>query len=269
MDDGLLLGVAALATGLVGGFISGLFGVGGGIVIVPVLDAALGSLGVDATVRMQMAVATSLATIVPTSIASARAHHRRGAVDLGLARRWALALMAGAAAGSWLATGALAGLLPALFGTVAAIMAVKMLLPMENKVLAREVPSGPLMQAVPLTIGAVSSMMGIGGGTLSVPTLTLMNQPVHRAVGTANLFGLAIALPGTVGYLLGQPDAPVPPGTIGLVNIPGLLLIATASVLAAPWGACLAHRLDRRRLRFAFGAFLLLVAARMLYRNFA
>ena len=268
MNDGLLLlGVAALATGLVGGFISGLFGVGGGIVIVPVLDTVLGSLGVDATVRMQVAVATSLATIVPTSIASARAHHRRGSVDLVLARRWAPALMVGAAAGSWLATGALADALPALFGTVAAIMAVKMLLPMEDKVLAPDIPTGPLVQAVPLTIGAVSSMMGIGGGTLSVPALTLMSQPVHRAVGTANLFGLAIALPGTLGYLLARPAAPVPPGTLGLVSLPGLLLIAPAAVLAAPWGARLAHRLDRRRLAAAFGAFLLLVAARMIYRN--
>ena len=263
------LGAAALATGLVGGFISGLFGVGGGIVIVPVLDAVLGSLGVDAAVRMPVAVATSLATIVPTSIASARAHHRRGAVDLTLARRWALALVAGALLGSWLASGALAAALPAVFGTVAALMAVKLLLPMENRVLARAVPTGPLVQAVPLTIGAISSMMGIGGGTLSVPALTLMNQPVHRAVGTANLFGLAIALPGTLGYLLADAAAPVPPGTVGLVSIPALLLLAPASVLAAPLGARAAHRLDRRRLSAAFGGFLLVVAVRMFYRNFA
>ena len=270
MSEGLLLlGAAALATGLVGGFISGLFGVGGGIVIVPVLDTVLGQLGVEATVRMQVAVATSLATIVPTSIASTRAHHRHGAVDLVLAKRWAPALIVGAATGSWLATGALAGVLPAIFGAVAAIMAVKMLLPMEHRVLAPAVPAAPLVQAVPLTIGAVSSMMGIGGGTLSVPALTLMSEPMHRAVGTANLFGLAIALPGTVGYLLAQPDAPVPPGCIGLVSIPALLMIAPASVLAAPWGARLAHHLDRRRLAVAFGAFLLVVAARMIYRNFA
>lgn len=263
------LGAAALATGLAGGFISGLFGVGGGIVIVPVLDTVLGNLGVDAAVRMQVAVATSLATIVPTSIASARAHHRRGAVDLGLAQRWALALMAGAFLGSWLASGALAGALPGVFGTVAALMALKMLLPLENRVLAPAVPRGPLVQAVPLTIGTVSSMMGIGGGTLSVPALTLMNQPVHRAVGTANLFGLAIALPGTLGYLLAEPAAPVPPGSVGLVSIPAFLLLAPASVLAAPLGARVAHRLDRRRLSAAFGAFLLLVAARMFYRSFA
>ena len=104
---------------------------------------------------------------------------------------------------------------------------------------------------------------------MSVPALTLMNQPVHRAVGTSNLFGLAIALPGTVGYLLARPDAPVPPGSLGLVSLPGLLLIAPMSVLAAPLGARLAHSLDRRRLSAAFGAFLLVVAARMFYRYLA
>jgi uncharacterized membrane protein YfcA len=269
MNEWLMLGAAALATGLVGGLISGLFGVGGGIVIVPVLDAALGSLGVDPALRMPMAVATSLATIVPTSIASSRTHHRRGAVDLSLARRWAPAMMLGAAAGSVLATGVLAGILPGLFGTVAALMAVKMLLPLEAKVLTADVPRGLPAQAIPLLIGTISSMMGIGGGTMSVPVLTLMNQPVHRAIGTANLFGLAIALPGTVGYLLAQPDVPVPPGTIGLVSLPGLLVIAPATVIAAPWGARIAHGLDRRRLGAAFGAFLMLVAVRMLYRNFA
>ena len=269
MSEWWLLGAAALATGLTGGLISGLFGVGGGIVIVPVLEVALAALGVDAIVRMQVAVATSLATIVPTSIASTRAHHRRGAVDFDLARRWAPALIVGAAIGSWLAAGALARVLPALFGTVATIMAVKMLLPLEGKVLARGVPRGPLVQAVPLVIGTVSSMIGIGGGSMSVPALTLMNQPVHRAIGTSNLFGLAIALPGTLGYLLARPDAPVPPGGLGLVSLPGLLLIAPMSVLAAPLGARLAHSLDRRRLSAAFGAFLLVVAARMFYRYFA
>jgi uncharacterized membrane protein YfcA len=267
MSDWLLLGAAALATGLTGGLISGLFGVGGGIVIVPVLDVALGMLRVDPAVRMQIAVATSLATIVPTSIASARAHHRRGAVDLALARRWGPALVLGAATGSWLASGALAPLLPTIFATVAAIMGIKMLLPLEDKVLSSMVPQSPWMQAVPLAIGTVSSMMGIGGGTLAVPVQTLMRQPVHRAVGTANLFGLAIALPGTIGYLLARPDAPLPPGTVGLVSLPGLLLIAPASVIAAPWGARIAHSLDRRRLGAAFGGFLLLVALRMFARS--
>ncbi len=269
MNDSLLLGAAALATGLTGGLISGLFGVGGGIVIVPVLDMALGMLHVDPAVRMQIAVATSLATIVPTSISSARAHHRRGAVDLALARRWTPALVVGAAAGSWLASGALGPALPRSGGTLAAVMGIMLLVPVENRVLSRPCPTGAWIPCVPLAIGTVSCMMGIGGGTLAVPAQTLMSQPVHRAVGTANLFGLAIALPGTIGYLLARPAVPLPPGTVGLVSLPGLLLIAPASVIAAPWGARIAHSLDRRRLGAAFGGFLLLVALRMLGRNFS
>jgi uncharacterized membrane protein YfcA len=265
--DWVLLAVAALATGLVGGTISGLLGVGGGIVIVPVLEAALGYLGVDSAVRMPIAVATSLATIVPTSIASSRAHHRRGAVDLGVAARWAPAIGLGAVVGSVVGSTANARVLTGVFGSVAALMAIKMLLPLDGKVLAAAVPRGARGQLVPLVIGVVSSMMGIGGGTLSVPALTLMNQPVHRAVGTANLLGLAIAIPGTIGYLFARPVAAVPFGTIGYVSLVSLALLAPATVLAAPWGARLAHSLDRRKLSAVFGVFLSLVAARMLLRT--
>jgi len=263
-----LLCTAALATGLVGGTISGLLGVGGGIVIVPVLEAALGYLGVDATVRMPIAVATSLATIVPTSISSFKAHHRRGAVDLDLARLWAPPIAVGALLGSALATHAHARLLTGIFGTVAALMAIKMLLPLEGKPLAAGVPRSLAGRLLPTGIGVVSSMMGIGGGTFSVPALTLLNQPVHRAVGTANLLGLAIAIPGTIGYLLARPRAPVPVGTVGLVSVTSFLLLAPAAVLAAPFGAWLAHRLDRRTLSAAFGVFLGIVAVRMLLRTF-
>ena len=262
-----LLAAGALATGLVGGTISGLLGVGGGIVIVPVLEATLGYLGVDPAVRMPIAVATSLATIVPTSIASSRAHHRRGAVDLGLVKRWTPAIALGAVLGSLAGSHVEARVLTGVFGVVAALMALKMLLPLDGRILATTVPRGPTGQIVPLTIGVVSSMMGIGGGTLSVPALTLMNQPVHRAVGTANLLGLAIAIPGTLGYLFARPVAAVPPATIGYVSLLSLLLLAPATVLAAPWGARLAHRLDKRKLSAAFGLFLTVVAARMLLRT--
>jgi uncharacterized membrane protein YfcA len=269
LDSWIEVALAALGTGLVAGTISGLLGVGGGIVIVPVLEAVLGFLGVDPSVRMPIAVATSLATIVPTSIASARAHHRRGAVDLEIARLWLPAVAAGALAGSLLASRAPAHLLTGLFGVVAALAAAKMLLPLDGKVLSPSVPRGPLGRTLPAGIGLVSSMMGIGGGTLSVPVLTLCSQPVHRAVGTANLLGLVIAIPGTIGYLLARPAVPVPPGTVGLVNLTGFALIAVATVIAAPWGARIAHSLDRRRLSAAFGVFLAIVAARMLYRTFA
>ena len=262
-----LLGLAALATGLIGGTISGLLGVGGGIVIVPVLEAVLGHLGVDPEVRMPIAVATSLATIIPTSIASTRAHHRRAAVDWRIAARWAPAVAAGALLGSLTGSRVHAQVLTGLFGCVAALMALKMLLPLDGKVLSTSVPGGARGQIVPLAIGVVSSMMGIGGGTLSVPSLTLMGQPVHRAVGTSNLLGLAIAVPGTIGYLLATAAAPVPATTVGYVNLASLLLIAPATVLAAPWGARLAHSLDRRRLSAAFGLFLGVVAVRMLLRT--
>jgi uncharacterized membrane protein YfcA len=157
--------------------------------------------------------------------------------------------------------------LTGVFGVVAALMALKMLLPLDGKVLASDVPRGPSGQVVPLVIGVVSSMMGIGGGTLSVPALTLMSQPVHRAVGTANLLGLAIAIPGTLGYLFARPAAAVPYGTIGYVSLVSLVLLAPATVLAAPWGARLAHSLDKRKLSAAFGVFLSVVAVRMLLRT--
>jgi uncharacterized membrane protein YfcA len=217
---------------------------------------------------MPIAVATSLATIVPTSIASFRAHHRRGAVDLDIARFWAPPIAIGAALGSFLASHAHAALLTGIFGVVATLMAIKMLLPLDGKVVAPGVPRTLTGRLLPLGIGTVSSMMGIGGGTFSVPALTLLNQPVHRAVGTANLLGLAIAIPGTIGYLLAQPRAPVPVGTVGLVSIASFALLAPATVVAAPWGARLAHRLDRRQLSVAFGLFLGLVAVKMLIRTF-
>jgi len=153
------------------------------------------------------------------------------------------------------------------FAVMAFLIAIKLLLPIENRRLADAVPGGPLMPIVPTFIGGVSSMMGIGGGTLSVATLTLFNQPIHRAVGTAALFGLVISLPGTIGFMVsGYGDARLPPYSIGFVNLVGLALIAPVAWLTAPLGAALAHRLTHRQLSLSFGIFLLLVSMRMLGR---
>ncbi len=266
----LPLALAMLLTGAAGGLLAGLLGVGGGIVIVPVLDAALQLTGVDPAIRMHVAVATSLAVIIPTSISSTRAHRARGALDRTLARQWGPWIFAGALLGTALAAHLEGGALSALFGVVALLVAVKMILPLHNALISKEIPRGLLAPAIPLGIGSLSSMMGIGGGTLSVPVLTLMNQPIHRAVGTAALFGLLISLPGTLGYVVsGWGDPRLPPGSLGYVNVIGLALIAPVSVLAAPIGARLAHRLDKRQLSVAFGVFLLLVAVRMLLRSLA
>lgn len=267
MEHWLILGAAMLATGLVGGVLAGLFGIGGGIVIVPVLELTLGYIGVDAAIRMHVAVATSLATIIPTSLSSARAHHSRQAVNMQIVRRWSPFVLAGALAGAWFASMLHSRVLAAIFATLACLMALKMLLMPSSRNLTNDLPGGPLMPLIPTAIGCLSSMMGIGGGTFSVMTLTLFNQPIHRAVGTAALLGLAISLPGTIGFIVsGWNDARVPPGSLGYVSLIGFALIAPATSLAAPLGARLAHSFSEKKLSILFGAFLLLAAARLFFR---
>lgn len=258
---------ALVGAGAAGGLIAGLLGVGGGIVIVPVLDLALEFAGVDPAVALHIAVATSMATIIPTSISSSRSHARRGSVDLAVVKRWSPPIVAGSLAGSLVAARVDAGLLATIFGAVALLAALKMLLPLDHVVLRESVPGGIVGAALPAAIGAVSAMMGIGGGTLSVPSMTLCGEPVHKAVGTAALLGLWISIPATFGFLVAQPPAGVtPPLTVGYVSLPGFAVIAPVTWSMAPLGARLAHSMDRRRLSAAFGVFLAIVAARMLYR---
>lgn len=262
-----MLALAMLATGAVAGVLAGLFGIGGGIVIVPALDAALAFFGTDPAIRMHVAVATSLATIIPTSISSSRAHHRRRSVDLALVRRWGVFVLAGAVAGVLIAARVHSDVLSIVFAVVALLIGIKLLLPLEGRTLASDVPGGALITGVPLAIGGVSSMMGIGGGTLSVAVLTLLNQPIHRAVGTAALFGLVISVPGTLSFVAaGWGDPRLLPGSLGFVNLVGFALIAPTTWLMAPLGAALAHRLSRRQLGVGFGLFLFAVALRMLVK---
>jgi uncharacterized membrane protein YfcA len=257
-----------VGTGLVGGVVAGMLGVGGGIVIVPVLEYMLRFTDIEPEWRMHIAVATSLATIIPTSLSSARAHNERGAVDWSLAKAWGPAMLIGALAGSLLASHAKSATLSAVFGIVAMIVAIKMFLPLDNVQLMNAPPRGFFGWILSALIGSVSAMMGIGGGTLSVPTMTLAGESIHRAVGTAAFFGLLVSLPGTIGYLFAKPDEAMPFGTIGLVSLIGVVVIAPGTVLTAPLGAKIAHGLSRRALSVAFGAFLFIVAARMLYRTF-
>jgi uncharacterized membrane protein YfcA len=261
---------ALLAAGAAGGLLAGLLGVGGGIVIVPALDLALTLAGVDPAVALHLAVATSMATIVPTSISSSRSHARRGAIDGDVVRRWSVPIVAGALAGSLFASSVDARVLSGVFGTVALLAALKMVLPLDGVVLRQGLPGGVVGASIPAAIGAISAMMGIGGGTLTVPAMTLCGEPVHKAVGTAALLGLWISVPATIGYLLADTTGePVPSLTLGHVSLVGFAIIAPVAWLVAPLGARLAHSLDRRKLSAAFGAFLLLVAARMLFRALA
>ena len=267
MEHWLLLVVVMLLTGAVAGVLAGLFGIGGGVVIVPVLEAALGFLNVDPAIRMHIAVATSLATIIPTSISSARAHYQRHSVDIDLVRQWAVFVLAGALLGAWIASQVHSRVLAIVFATLALLVAMKLTFLPESRNLTEDVPRGPLVKAIPVAIGCFSSMMGIGGGTFSVMTLTLFNQPIHRAVGTAALFGLVISLPATVGFIMaGWQDPRVPPGSLGYVSLIGFLCIAPATVLAAPLGAKLAHGFSAKRLSLLFGLFLVVASLRLFYR---
>lgn len=256
-----------LAAGVVSGVLAGLLGIGGGIILVPVLDWVLGNQGVDASIRMHIAVATSLATIIPTSIASARAHARRNAVDFSLVRRWGLFIFVGSLLGAFAAARVHSSVLSGIFGVLALVIAANMLLPVLSRPLARELPGGVAMNIIPTGIGFFSSMMGIGGGTFTVAVMSLFNQSIHRAIGTSALFGLLISLPGTLGFVLtGMGNDLLPRGNVGFVSWVGFFLIIPGTVLAAPWGAKLAHALEKRRLTQVFGLFLVVLALRMLYR---
>jgi len=256
-----------LLSGCIAGVMAGLLGVGGGIVIVPVMEVALSMTGVDPAIRMHIAVATSLAVIIPTSVSSSLAHHRRGAVDLDLIRRWAPFVLLGAIAGTVVAAQVHSRVLAAIFAIFAFLIGLKMVLRPNDEALRDEIPRNPAMPVIPGLIGFFSSMMGIGGGTFSVMIMTLFGKPIHKAVGTAALFGLFIALPGTLGFIVGgwsNPD--LPPLSLGYVSMVGFALIAPTTVLAAPLGAKMAHGLSRQKLNVIFGVFLLVAAARMASR---
>ena len=251
-------------SGLIAGTVAGLLGVGGGIVLVPVLYQTLGLLGVDESVRMPIAVGTSLATIIPTSIRSTLSHHAKGAVDWPVLRAWAAPTVAGVVLGTWLASLVGGEGLKAVFAVGAMTLGLYMAFGREEWRLGDAVPTGAGGWALGVINGCLSVMMGIGGGTFGVTIMTLYGSTIHRAVATAAGFGLIIGLPGAIGMIVNGWSAPnLPPFSLGYVNLVGLALIVPATIIAAPWGVALAHRLSRRTLRLAFGAFLCLTALRM------
>lgn len=255
-----------LATGFAAGTLAGLLGVGGGIVIVPVLYLLFGAIGVDPAVRMHVAVGTSLTSIVATSVFSANAHRRKGSLDTALLRRWTPWLFLGALMGTALAGSVGGPLLGAVFGAVALAVALHMAFAPPGLRLGAAPPEGAGRAGAGLLIGGFSAMMGIGGGTLSVPFLTAYGVTVHRAVGTAAAFGFVIALPASIGFVAtGWNEPALPRASVGFVNLLGLAFIAPLSVLAAPVGAALAHRLEPKILKRVFAAFLALTSVKMLH----
>lgn len=256
---------ALVATGVFAGILAGLLGVGGGIVIVPVLFFLFQGFSVSPESAMVIATATSLATIVPTSISSIRSHHKKGNVDFDLLKNWAAFIFLGVLVGSWLVTRVDGTWLTALFGVIATLSALNMLLRTGKAALFPALPGKAGQTVMGASIGFFSSMVGIGGGTISVPLLTLYNYPAHKAVGTAAAIGLIISLPGALTMLaLGSTPADAPAGTFGLVNLVGFLCIVPLTVLFAPVGASLAAKLDAGKLKKIFAIVLLITGLRML-----
>ncbi len=260
-----LFAAALLATGVAAGFIAGLLGVGGGIVIVPVLFYVLSALGVDDAVKMHIAVGTSLSTIIFTSASSVRAHYKRGAVDFDLLRSWGPPILVGVLVGTLIASISTGPLLTTIFGVLALVVATYMAFSRPDWRLSDHLPTGILNNAIAALIGALSAMMGIGGGTFSVPTLSLCGYPIHRAVGTAAAIGFIIGVPGAIGMMIsGWGRAELPPLSLGFVSLAGLILILPTSMLTAPLGARAAHALPVRWLKLAFAVFLAATGIRML-----
>jgi uncharacterized membrane protein YfcA len=260
------LAAGAIVAGIVSGILGGLFGIGGGAIIVPVLFEAFRLLGVSEAVRMQLCIGTSLAIIVPTAMRSYRQHKAQGAVLNDVLRRWTFPCVVGVAAGSVLAALAPPETFKAAFVLIAIAIAAKLLFGGDRWVLARELPGPAAMNGFGVAIGLGSSLMGIAGGSLAVMVLTLYGKPIRSAVATGAGLGVPITIAGTVGYILaGLPQqSALPPLSIGFVSIPGVVLIAPLSSWVAPFGARLAHRLQQRTLEIAFSAYLLLAAARFL-----
>jgi uncharacterized membrane protein YfcA len=252
------------AVGAVAGVLAGLFGIGGGIVIVPMLVYCLTLQGVSPEVMMQIALGTSMASIMFTAVSSFMAHHRRGAVVWDIVRRITPGILIGTFLASLVASHMPKAFLQGFFVLFLYYVAAQMILGKKPKP-TRELPGRAGMFGAGGIIGVVSSFVGIGGGSLSVPFMLWHNVSVHKAIGTSAAIGFPIAVAGTIGYITGGAGhASLPPYSLGYVYLPALAGIVALSVLTAPFGVRLAHSLPVDRLKRIFAVVLMVVATRML-----
>ena len=258
------LAAAIVVGGIVTGILAGLFGIGGGALIVPVLYEVFRVLGVPEEVRFQLCVGTSIAIIVPTNIRSFLRHRAQGAVMMDVVRVWAIPAIIGVAVGSAIAGFASGAVLKIAFVLVASVIAIKLMFGRESWRLGDELPGRVGMTVWGFVIGLASSLMGTSGGSVSNMILTLYGKSIHRAVATSAGLGVPITVAGTIGYMLGglPQQALLPPLSVGFVSLVGFAVMAPVSSFTAPYGARLAHALPKRRLEIALGIFLLVVSAR-------
>lgn len=272
MDLGLPLGELALLLGLMllGGFATGIFagllGIGGGGILVPILYEIFSAIGTDKSVLMHMCVGTSLAIIMPTSIRSFLSHKAKGAVDMDIIRSMVVSVVFGVILGALIARYSNTKVLTAIWAVSASLMATKLYFGKESWRLGNDIPGNPWRSLYGMFIGAISTLMSIGGGAFVTMMMTLYGRPIHQAVGTSSGFGPMIAVPGTLGFIwAGWGVAGTPPGSIGYVSALSALIIVPISVLAAPLGVRMAHGISRRHLELAFATFLAVVSLRFIW----
>jgi uncharacterized membrane protein YfcA len=262
----VILAVGIMGGGVVTGILAGLFGIGGGAVLMPVLFEVFHLIGVPDDVRMQLCIGTSLAVIAPTAFRSYRSHRARGAALQEVVKLWTVPVVIGVILGSAVAVVAPPAVFKLVFGCTALLTACKLLFLGDRFVIARTLPGPWALRACGLVIGLLSSLMGVGGGAMANMVLTFYGQSIHKAVATSAGLGVPIAVTGTIGYMLaGIPHmGELPPLSLGFVSLVGFALMAPISTWTARFGAVLAHRMARRHLEIAFGLFLVLTASRIL-----
>ncbi|HVX79383.1 MAG TPA: sulfite exporter TauE/SafE family protein [Bradyrhizobium sp.] len=265
------LAVLLVAVGALSGFLAGLFGIGGGAILVPVFYECFELVGVPLEVRMPLCVGTSLAIIIPTSIRAYRAHRARGAVDMKTLKAWWLPVLIGVIAGSVIARYAPERLFKIIFVVVAYLAAARLLLLREGWKFGDDMPQGPLMKIYGLAIGLLSTLMGIGGGLFSNLLMTFYSRPIHQAVATSAALAVLISIPGALGYVYAgwpvaahYPDvlALQVPFALGYVSLIGAVLVMPTTLLTAGLGVRVAHAMSKRMLEVAFGGYLLIVGSR-------
>ena len=251
---------ALIAGGAVTGFLAGLFGIGGGGITVPILYQTFRLVGVSDAIAMPLSIGTSLAVIIPTSLSSTRAHLSRGAVDIDLWKRWVVPVTVGVMGGAWIARYAPASLFKIVFIAISMFSAWRFLGGRTNWRIGDEMPRGPALAAQGMSIGLLSSLMGVGGAQIVNLFMSLYGAPIIRAVATSAAIGVVVSIPGAIGYALaGWGKEGLPPLSLGFVSIVGFVLVSPLAVALAPDGARHAHTRTRRQLVFAFGIFLVLI----------
>jgi len=259
--------VGLMATGVVSGVAAGLLGIGGGSILVPALANALLLMGFGGDVVQHVAVGTSLAIIIPTGIMSARAHYKRGALDVQVLKLWAPFIVAGTFIGGLMAGWFPGNVLRIVFAVMAFVIAANIVFPFQTRLMGHLKGSSLTHRISAFVVGYISALMGIGGGSLTVPTLVAFGDSMHKAVGTSAAVGVAIAISGTLGFVIsGWGVAGLPPLSLGFVNLVALVLVGILAAVFAPAGAALAHRLDQKTLKYVFAIFLVVVGLNMLWK---